>query len=204
MDIVEEMYSEKDSLETTIEFGDNFPIIPKIENSWCDKVWSDIIEAEGELGLIARESEHEANAYIFFTADQAGGGLGIAGKIGSVCDPDRGERITISQYKEGQWKGPDMYTAEVNIIFINSLSQCAYYNDTFRLWHMKLGIILACHMTLFMVIQRFAHFRGVAVGYPGVHLGSSMARCVMGTWTTRMVSVQETSPTNGHIAMYLT
>ena len=119
MDIVEEMYSEKDSLETTIEFGDNFPIIPKIENSWCDKVWSDIIEAEGELGLIARESEHEANAYIFFTADQAGGGLGIAGKIGSVCDPDRGERITISQYKEGQWKGPDMYTAEVNIIFIN-------------------------------------------------------------------------------------
>ena len=72
MDIVEEMYSEKDSLETTIEFGDNFPIVAKLENSWCDKSWDDIIEAEGELGIIARESEHEANAYIFFTADQAG------------------------------------------------------------------------------------------------------------------------------------
>ena len=65
------------------------------------------------LGTIARESEHEANAYVFLTGPASGGGLGLAGKSGSVCDSDRGERISISQYKGGEWKGPDSYTAEV-------------------------------------------------------------------------------------------
>ena len=74
----------------------------------------------------------------------------------------------------------------------------------FRLWRTKLDIILACHMTFFMAIQKFAHLRGIAERYPGVPLGSSMERCVSDTWTTNKVSVQETSPTNGRIAMYLT
>ena len=51
MDLVEEMYSEKDTLETTIEFDDNFPIVPKLDSRWCDKDWSEIIDADSELGI---------------------------------------------------------------------------------------------------------------------------------------------------------
>ena len=56
MDIVEEMYSEKDSLETTFEFDDNFPIVPKLDSSWCNEIWSNIIDADSELGIRLRKS----------------------------------------------------------------------------------------------------------------------------------------------------
>ena len=56
MDIVECMYSEKDSLETTFEFDDNFPVVPKLDSSWCNENWNDIIDADNELGIRLRKS----------------------------------------------------------------------------------------------------------------------------------------------------
>ena len=56
MDIVEEMYSERDSLETTFEFDNNFPIVPKLDSSWCNETWENILDADSELGIRLRKS----------------------------------------------------------------------------------------------------------------------------------------------------
>ena len=115
MDIVEEMYSERDSLGTVIEF--DVSVIPKLENSWCDKDWHDLAEADdGELGQIARRSAiNDANGYVFLTGSWYSPGQTVLGMArgGSICNPDRGMRISISQYRTGSWKGGDAYTAEV-------------------------------------------------------------------------------------------
>ena len=113
MAIVEEMFSEYDSLETTIQFKDDFPIVPKFQSNWCDKNWEDIIKPSGELGMIADGTTFPAHAYIFLThGSQNEYNLGRAHK-GQACNPNKSYRISINQYKSNSWMNGDLGTAGV-------------------------------------------------------------------------------------------
>ena len=112
MEIVNEMYSEKDSLETTIEWNIK-KIIHKRGRDWCPVMFGDILG--GELQDIARESSLDVDAFVFLTASYADDGLGLA-YVGTTCSPDKGMRISMNRYTadgESQFKGKDAYTAEV-------------------------------------------------------------------------------------------
>ena len=114
MAIVGEIFSEQDSLETTIRFPDDFPIVKKLESNWCDNDWMDLAKHEGEIGLIASGSIFHAHAYIFLTRlayEQSP--YGIA-NLGSACDPQKSNRIGIIQYVETPYMHDgDNRTAEV-------------------------------------------------------------------------------------------
>ena len=117
MAIVEEKFSEFDSLGTTIQFQEDFPIVPKLLNNWCDKDWRDIMKYDGELGLIASSSTLPAHAYIFLTHGSVGHGqpLGIA-RLGAACDPHRRHRISLIKfvpYWINRYGNRDIQTAEV-------------------------------------------------------------------------------------------
>ena len=123
MAIVEEIFSEKDTLQTTIEFSDDFPIVPKLESNWCDSCWMDIFTSNGELANIVRNSGYEADQFIFLTNvpkwNVEVGGL-AHGAV--VCHPDKGHRKIIATYHERQqgiWfhnpKSGVFLTAEVGL-----------------------------------------------------------------------------------------
>ena len=113
MEIVNEMYSEKDSLETTIEWNIK-KIIHKRGRDWCPLTdWGTLLD--GELMDIARESSLDVDAFVFLTGSTANSGLGLA-YMGTTCSPDKGMRISMNRYTadgESVFKGKDAYTAEV-------------------------------------------------------------------------------------------
>ena len=116
---VEEIFSEYDSLETIIKFQDDFPIVPKLESSWCNKNWTVITKRDGELGLIAERPSNSAHAYIFIThrskeriLDELDEGIspirGIAA-TGSACSTG----IGIIEYLPDSARNSSMQNAEV-------------------------------------------------------------------------------------------
>ena len=121
MAIVGEMYSDYDSLETTIQFPDDFPIVPKLQSNWCEKNWSHILKPDGELGIIANGSTFPSHAYIFLThrseKNKLCSGLGRA-LMGQACSPNKSDRISIIQYLPDLRKNNgDTRTAKVNCTF---------------------------------------------------------------------------------------
>ena len=113
MAIVGEIFSEQDSLETTIRFPNDFPIVQKLESNWCDSDWSDLAKHEGEIGLIASSSTFPAHAYIFLTHLPYQKPSGVA-NLGSACGPRKSNRIGIIQYGETPYRHDgDNRTAEV-------------------------------------------------------------------------------------------
>lgn len=122
MAIVDEMYSEKDTLKTEIEVdlvgvehasGSNWGTV----DSWGNELspWGDNPTAGNDISKIATDSQHDANLYVFLTGRGSKNGLGRA-KLDSVCDSDRRRRVSINQYAEGLHKGGDAYTAEVSLL----------------------------------------------------------------------------------------
>ena len=121
MAIVDEMYSEKDTLQTEIEVN-TIGIEHAAGEKWfygssTNKLWNNKVLGEDlRTGIIAKRSPYDANLYVFLTGTEAGSGLGL-GSVGSVCDPGRGRRASINRYAAGDYKGGDAYTAEVRIDF---------------------------------------------------------------------------------------
>ena len=118
MAIVDEMYSEKDTLDTEIEV--NVVGIENAEGSnWdpADADWytllPDYASQGSDLISIAKESSKEANLYVFLTWSSDESALLGLGYMGVVCDASRDMRITINRYAAGTTKGGDAYTAEV-------------------------------------------------------------------------------------------
>ena len=110
MAIVDEMYSEKDSLKTVIEWTDS--IYVATGRDWCSESnWYALMD--GELASYARQTG-DFDVYVFLTGSNATSDyLGLA-NLGTICDSDKGLRININRYgPEGQIKGKDAYTAEV-------------------------------------------------------------------------------------------
>ena len=113
MAIVDEMYSERDTLTTVIEWTDT--VIPASGHDWCpSKNWGNLLR--GKLATWARESGRNDDIFVFLTGSKTkSGSLGQAYRIGSICSSDKGKRTNINRYgPEGQFKGKDAYTAEVN------------------------------------------------------------------------------------------
>jgi hypothetical protein len=120
MAIVDEMYSEKDTLKTEIAVnlvgvehasGSNWGTV----DSWYQRLspWtSGSPVAGGDLSQIATDSPHEANLYVFLTGSDSKDGLGLA-TLDSVCNSDRTKRVNVNKYAAGSSKGGDAYTAEV-------------------------------------------------------------------------------------------
>ena len=112
MAIVQEIFSEFEYLGTTIEFQDDFPIIPHLQSRWCEKNWTDILSPSGELSIIANGSKFDANAFVFLTNGSQNGLLGMA-YLGQACNIKKSFRISISTYSAYSWKNGDLNTAHV-------------------------------------------------------------------------------------------
>ena len=119
MAMVDEMYSEKDTLKTDIKIN-----VLGIENSegsdWSKtgkKDWNTLLNED--LKEIATESTYEANLYIFITngVSPKKGWIGLA-PMEVLCDPDPGQRININGYLAGNSKSGDAETASVCSISI--------------------------------------------------------------------------------------
>ena len=54
-----------------------------------------------ELASLARNSDTEANLYVFLTVSQSQYFSGFAPKIGSVCDSTKDRRVSITKYLNG-------------------------------------------------------------------------------------------------------
>ena len=52
------------SVQTKIEFSDDFPIVYKTFSHWCRKCWPDILSGWGELGNIARKSGFKVRGFV--------------------------------------------------------------------------------------------------------------------------------------------
>ena len=113
MAIVDEMYSERESLETIIEWN-TAAILYARGRDWCPVTdWSAIIRSD--LANIARESGRDADVFVFLTGSGSRDGLGLAWGIGTTCSSDKGQRINMNKYgPAGEFKGRDAYTAEVS------------------------------------------------------------------------------------------
>ena len=119
MAIVDEMYSEKDTLKTELEVktvaiehaeGKNWGLEDWYSNftPWSRRAK----KPEYDLSKIAIDSPHDANIYVFITGRRSLSGLGLA-TLDSVCDNQRRRRVNINKYSPGSQKGGDAYTAEV-------------------------------------------------------------------------------------------
>ena len=119
MAIVDEMYSEKDTLTTEFEVttvgiehasGSNWGIV----SDWGADLspWSNPTDSSNDLSKIAKDSSYDANLYVFLTGSDSNDGLGLA-TLGRVCEQSRKNRVSINQYAAGSIKGGDAYTAEV-------------------------------------------------------------------------------------------
>ena len=96
MSTVQKSFSENGTLGTTIEFQDDFPIIPHLQSRWCEEDWSDIVKPSGEIGILADGSTFDANGYVFLTNGPGQDGhLGIA-LHGGACNPKKRNRISIA------------------------------------------------------------------------------------------------------------
>ena len=118
MAIVDEMYSEKDTLTTEFEVSTVAIEHAKGRNWALDKwganfsPWSSPSKPEYDLSRIAINSPYEANIYVFVTGKSDVNPLGRAEPY-SVCDTSRRNRVNINKYASGRQKGGDAYTAEV-------------------------------------------------------------------------------------------
>ena len=131
MAIVDEMYSEKDSLTTEIDVEvlaikhakgydwskDHLPVVGGEDEtmvSTCRK------NRNCTADIITRNQQEEANLFVLLTAgDENTTAHGLAAEIGSVCDVKRSRRTTISTYipsrsflESEKGKDGDAYTAE--------------------------------------------------------------------------------------------
>ena len=112
MAIVDEMYSEKDTLKTEIKVN-LVGVKHAVGEVWGGKDWKREVLGENlPSGRLAKSSEFDANLYVLLTGKGRGNKLGLAG-LGTVCNPTRGERTSVCKYAAGQQKGGDAYTAEV-------------------------------------------------------------------------------------------
>merc|ERR1711962_206866 len=115
MAIVDEMYSEKDTLKTEIEVITVAIVHEKGENWGKIKSWDyDGICTDPErcpATKIAVNSEIDVNLHVFITGSNSIEGLGLA-PVGTVCDSGMTRRLSISKYASGSQKGGDAYTAE--------------------------------------------------------------------------------------------
>ena len=113
MAVVNEMYSEEDSLKTTIQW--NIKAIQHWNDTWCNSMeWKSLME--WYYPGIARDSGLDMDAFIFLTgSDTIGGGYGLAADIGTTCSSDKGERVNVNRYggADAANKGMDASTAEV-------------------------------------------------------------------------------------------
>ena len=113
MAIVDEMYSEKDTLQTEIEVNTIAIEHASGENWGISSDWSgEVLTWDGPTGTISDSSPHDANLYVFVTGSESQEGLGLGWK-GSLCDSSRRRRNCINKYSAGSQKGGDAYTAEV-------------------------------------------------------------------------------------------
>ena len=111
MAIVDEMYSEKDTLKTTIKIN-TIGVKHAVGEQW-DGDWRTTVLGENlPTGRIAKSSPYDANLYVFLTGYYWGSNLGLAG-MSTVCDSSRGRRTSVNKYSDGSQKGGDAYTAEV-------------------------------------------------------------------------------------------
>ena len=119
MAIVDQLYSEKDTLKT--EIANNLVGVEHASGSdwgsvdnWETKLspFSNSPVAGDAHSQIATDSPYDANLYVFLTGSKSNDGLGLA-QLGTVCDSDRKRRLSVNKYKSGDIKGGDAYTAEV-------------------------------------------------------------------------------------------
>ena len=120
MAIVDEMYSERDSLTTVIEWTDT--VIHARGHDWCpSKNWGNRSGLAnllfGEIATWAMESGRNDDLFAFLTGTGMGtksGYLGLA-FVGTACSSYKGDRISINRYFPADgFKGKDANTAEVN------------------------------------------------------------------------------------------
>ena len=126
MSIVNHMYSEKE-LKTEI-YWDVKEIIHQRGQKWCKVAhFEDLVVKnfpDGKLATIARNSALDVNAYVFLTGSNTTceNCLGISHpdkinpiELGTICDSDKGKRVSLSKFVNGNIKGKDAYTAEVRL-----------------------------------------------------------------------------------------
>ena len=111
MAIVDEMYSEKDTLKTTIKIN-TIGVKHAVGEEWSGDWRKTVLGENLPTGRIAKSSPYDANLYVFLTGDGPGRNLGLAG-MSTVCDSGRGRRTSVGKYTRGEEKGGDAYTAEV-------------------------------------------------------------------------------------------
>ena len=117
MAIVDEMYSEKDTLQTEVKVH-TIAVEHAVGENWSGPYWRNEVLGENlPTGKIAKSSPYNANLYVFVTGEGPGNDLGLA-STGTVCDTGRGRRTSINKYAVGSEKGGDAYTAEVAYIYI--------------------------------------------------------------------------------------
>ena len=111
MAIVDEMYSEKDTLKTTIKIN-TIGVKHAVGKEWSGDWRTTVLGENLPTGRIAKSSPYDANLYVFLTGKGPGPFLGLAG-MGTVCNSGRGRRTSVCKYASGSQKGGDAYTAEV-------------------------------------------------------------------------------------------
>ena len=130
MAIVDEMYSERNTLATEFEVttiateyskGSNWGMVSDWGREllpWCKNSWfgcyrkEHLVPPGNDLSSIAMNSPHNANLYVFMTGSASKDSLGRAADIGTLCDQSRQERLNINKFAENH-RGGDTYTAEV-------------------------------------------------------------------------------------------
>ena len=139
MAIVDEMYSEKDTLKTEIDV-DTIAVEHAKGENWGTKSWSrEVLCSTCPTGKISESSPHDANLYVFLTGSKSKGGLGLAW-LGTLCNSSRKKRNSINKYAAGSQKGGDAYTAETiahemghNIGLAHDCKNgnCAYWSSSY-------------------------------------------------------------------------
>ena len=113
MELVDEMYREKDTLKTEIKI--NVLGIEHSEGSnWSStgaKDWNSLLDED--LNYIATESSYNANLFIFITNGVSKNGyIGLA-EMEVLCNSYPGSRTNINGYFAGNSKSGDAETASV-------------------------------------------------------------------------------------------
>ena len=145
MAIVDEMYSEKDTLKTEIKVN-VVGVKHAVGQVWGGKDWrTEVLGENLPSGRLAKGSEFDANLYVFLTGKGPGPFLGLAG-MGTVCNSGRGRRTSVCKYASGSQKGGDAYTAEVRI-FITSNNKLTYYFYRSNIEHKEFNTFFTDHST---------------------------------------------------------
>ena len=112
MALVDEIYSEKDTLKTILDVNVVGIEHAKGEN-WGGAKWGPDSFWEN-LKNIAEKSSKEANLYIFFTDGESEEGYTGLAPMSVVCNDYLDARMNINGYYEGNLKGGDAFTASVS------------------------------------------------------------------------------------------